>query len=183
MLASHPAAPGLIVGVLNIFFSRCCWDLLTGLLRQRFDNWFLEIRLCVSSGKILRSNVVAIPNVVEAAADADILIFVIPHQVGVTIDCTERPDWAILATFDEPNSNLLWPWSCPKFREILLKFCEKCIFQLLSQQCKSLFAKFVLRFSSPLIYLYYYGLLFINFGRNFAVQAVWQHKLIHVSNA
>jgi glycerol-3-phosphate dehydrogenase (NAD+) len=33
------------------------------------------------SGKILPSNVVAIPNVVEAACDADILIFVMPHQV------------------------------------------------------------------------------------------------------
>ena len=74
---------------------------------QKLDNWFLEIRLSVFSGKILPSNVVAIPNVVEAAADADILIFVIPHQVGVLIGCTEQPDWAILATFDEPKSQFL----------------------------------------------------------------------------
>ena len=32
-------------------------------------------------GRILPSNVVAVPDIVTAAADADFLIFVLPHQV------------------------------------------------------------------------------------------------------
>lgn len=36
---------------------------------------------CKISGIRIPDNVVAIPNVVESAIDADILIFVIPHQV------------------------------------------------------------------------------------------------------
>lgn len=40
-------------------------------------------------GRQLPENVIAVPNIVDAAADADLIIFVIPHQVkklGVTKD-------------------------------------------------------------------------------------------------
>ena len=33
-----------------------------------------------SSGITLPDNVVAVPDIVEAASDADVLVFVIPHQ-------------------------------------------------------------------------------------------------------